>query len=322
MNFINNLSIYKNFKQHTLNKKIYFSGVGVHNGRAVSMSVEPAKINTGIVFKRTDMPNKNTIKAVIDNAFDSSLCTKIKNKHGVTISTIEHLMAALSALSIDNALIKINNSELPALDGSSYEYIKKMIKVGINIQNASKSYIKVLKKIRRNDGKRYIAISPSSKSIINVSIDYPDTIIGSSKFYYSHSRDNFINYLSEARTYAFLEDVEKMRTAGLAMGGNLNNALVVDKFKVLNPDGLRFEKEFVKHKTLDCVGDFYLLGMQLIGEVECFAPGHKLNQMFVKEILKDKNNYTIEKALISENPKNIYNVLDKNGSTHNITNVA
>jgi UDP-3-O-[3-hydroxymyristoyl] N-acetylglucosamine deacetylase len=117
--------------------------------------------------------------------------------------------------------------------------------------------------------------------------------------------DNFINYLSEARTYAFFEDIEKMRTAGLAMGGNLNNALVVDKFKVLNPEGLRFEKEFVKHKTLDCVGDFYLLGMQLIGEVECFAPGHKLNQMFVKEILKDKNNYTIEKALISENPKNM-----------------
>jgi UDP-3-O-[3-hydroxymyristoyl] N-acetylglucosamine deacetylase len=111
--------------------------------------------------------------------------------------------------------------------------------------------------------------------------------------------------LSEARTYAFFEDIEKMRTAGLAMGGNLNNALVVDKFKVLNPEGLRFEKEFVKHKTLDCVGDFYLLGMQLIGEVECFAPGHKLNQMFVKEILKDKNNYTIEKALISENPKNM-----------------
>ena len=322
MNFINNLSIYKNFKQHTLNKKIYFSGVGVHNGRAVSMSVEPAKINTGIVFKRTDISNKNTIKAVIDNTFHSSLCTKIKNKHGVTISTIEHLMAALSALSIDNALIKINNSELPALDGSSYEYIKKMIKVGINIQNASKSYIKVLKKIRVDDGKRYISVSPSKKSTINVSIDYPDTIIGNSKFYYSHSRDNFINYLSEARTYAFFEDVEKMRTAGLAMGGNLNNALVVDKFKVLNPEGLRFEKEFVKHKTLDCVGDFYLLGMQLIGEVECFAPGHKLNQMFVKEILKDKNNYTIEKALISENPKNIYNVLDKNGSTHNITNVA
>ena len=322
MNFINNLSIYKNFKQHTLNKKIYFSGVGVHNGRAVSMSVEPAKINTGIVFKRTDIRNENTIKAVIDNTFDSSLCTKIKNKHGVTISTIEHLMAALSALSIDNALIKINNSELPALDGSSYEYIKKMIKVGINIQNASKSYIKVLKKIRVNDGKRYITISPSSKTIINVSIDYPDTIIGNSKFYYSHSRDNFINYLSEARTYAFLEDVEKMRTAGLAMGGNLNNALVVDKFKVLNPEGLRFEKEFVKHKTLDCVGDFYLLGMQLIGEVECFAPGHKLNQMFIKEILKDTNNYTIEKAMITENPQNIYNVLDKNSSTHNITNVA
>ena len=128
--------------------------------------------------------------------------------------------------------------------------------------------------------------------------------------------------MSEARTYAFFEDVEKMRTAGLAIGGNLNNALVVDKFKVLNPEGLRFEKEFVKHKTLDCVGDFYLLGMQLIGEVECFAPGHRLNQMFVKEILKDKNNYTIEKAMITQDAQNIYNVLDNNSSTHNITNVA
>ena len=128
--------------------------------------------------------------------------------------------------------------------------------------------------------------------------------------------------MSEARTYAFFEDVEKMRTAGLAMGGNLNNALVVDKFKVLNPEGLRFEKEFVKHKTLDCVGDFYLLGMQLIGEVECFAPGHRLNQMFIKEILKDTNNYTIEKAMVTEDPQNIYNVLDKNSSIHNITNVA
>ena len=322
MNYINNFTNFKNSRQFTLNKIINFSGVGVHNGRAVSMSVEPADVNTGIVFIRTDVKSNNIIKAVIENIFDSNLCTKIKNKHDVSVSTIEHLMAALNALSIDNAIIKINNSELPALDGSSYEYVKKMLKSGIKSQSADKSYIKVLRKIKVNDGKRYISISPSNQLTINISIDYPDTIIGNSKFYYSHSRENFINQLSEARTYAFFEDIEKMRIAGLAIGGNLNNALVVDKYKVLNPDGLRFEKEFVKHKTLDCIGDFYLLGMQLVGEVNCFAPGHKLNQMFVKEILKDKKNYVIEKAMISEYPEKIYNVLAKNNSAKNINNVA
>ena len=322
MNHINNLSTFRELSQSTLKNKIYFSGIGVHNGRAVSMCIEPADINTGIVFIRTDIEHNNIINATIDNAFNASLCTKIKNKHDISVSTIEHLMAALSALNIDNAIIKINNSEIPALDGSSHEYVKKIIKAGIDIQYASKSYLKVLKKIKVKDGNRYISISPSTKLTIDITIDYPNTIIGNSKFYYSHSKDNFITQLAEARTYAFFEDIEKMRTAGLAMGGNLNNALVIDKFKVLNPNGLRFEKEFVKHKTLDCVGDFYLLGMPLIGDVDCFAPGHKLNQMFIREILKDKENYTIEKAISSECPDEIYNVLSKDKSLENLNNVA
>ena len=322
MNFINNQFAFKNLRQRTLNKPILFTGVGVHNGRAVSMSIHPGNVNTGIVFKRTDIKFNNTIKAVISNVFESSLCTKIKNSHNVSVSTIEHLMAALSALSIDNAIIKINNTELPALDGSSNEYIKKMVKVGVNIQKENRCYLKVLKKIRVSDGKRYISISPSNRSTINICIDYPNTIIGNSKYYYLHSSENFIKYLSEARTYTLFEDIEKMRTAGLAIGGNLNNALVVDKYKVLNPDGLRFEKEFVKHKTLDCIGDFYLLGMPLVGDVDCFAPGHKLNQIFLKEILKDKNNYIIEKTVISENVKNSYDELMNNNSHQKINNVA
>ena len=321
MNHINNLSSFKELNQSTLKNKIYFSGIGVHNGRAVSMSIEPADINTGIVFIRTDIEHNNVINAIIENAFNASLCTKIKNKHDVSVSTIEHLMAALSALSIDNAVIKINNSEIPALDGSSNEYVKKIIKAGIKNQYASKSYLKVLKNIKVKDGNRFISISPSEKLTIDITIDYPNTIIGNSQFYYSHSKDNFVTQLAEARTYAFFEDIEKMRTAGLAMGGNMNNALVVDKFKVLNPNGLRFEKEFVKHKTLDCIGDFYLLGMPLIGKINCLAPGHKLNQMFIKEILKDKKNYSIEKAIFSEYPDN-YNVLSKDKSLENLNNVA
>ena len=322
MNYINNLTNYKSVNQSTLAKKVFFSGVGVHNGRAVSVCIEPGEISTGIVFIRTDFKNNNVIKAVIENTFDTSLCTKIKNKHDVSVSTIEHLMAAFSALSIDNAVIKINNSELPALDGSSYEYVKKLMMAGINIQYASKSYIKVLRKIKVKDGDRYISISPSNDLTIDITIDYPDTIIGKSQFYYSHSRENFIADLSEARTYTFFENIKKMRTAGLAMGGNLNNALVVDKFKVLNPDGLRFEKEFVKHKTLDCIGDFYLLGMPLIGKVDCFAPGHKLNQMFVKEILKDKKNFIIENAVSHNCPEKVYDALKKNYSSESKTYVA
>ncbi len=322
MNHINNSSSFKELSQATLKNKIYFSGIGVHNGRAVSMCIEPADINTGIVFIRTDIEHNNIIYASIKNAFNASLCTKIKNEQDVSVSTIEHLMAALSALSIDNAVIKINNSEIPALDGSSHEYVKKIMKAGIDIQYASKSVLKVLKNIKVKDGNRYISISPSNKLTIDTTIDYPDTIIGNSQFYYSHSKSNFITQLSKARTYTFFEDIEKMRTAGLAMGGNLNNALVVDKFNVLNPDGLRFEKEFVKHKTLDCIGDFYLLGMPLIGKINCLAPGHKLNQMFIREILKDKNNYTIEKAISTECPDKIYNVLGKDESLENLNHVA
>ena len=149
MNYINSFTKFKNSRQFTLNKIINFSGVGVHNGRAVSMSVEPADVNTGIVFIRTDVKSNNIIKAVIENIFDSNLCTKIKNNHDVSVSTIEHLMAALNALSIDNAIIKINNSELPALDGSSYEYVKKMLKSGIKSQSANKSYIRVINHIFR-----------------------------------------------------------------------------------------------------------------------------------------------------------------------------
>ena len=309
------------FLQKTLKRKIHFSGVGIHNGRAVSMSIEPAEANTGIIFCRTDIENNNIIKATIDNVVDSKLCTKIKNSSGIFVSTIEHLMAALSALGIDNAIVKINTSELPALDGSSYEYVKKIINSGIKTLNKSKKIFKVLKKVKVKCGERYICISPSDRLSINISINYPETIIGHSQYFYTHTQENFINDLSKARTYTLLEDIEKMRTAGLAIGGNLNNAIVVDKYKILNPEGLRFEKEFVKHKTLDCIGDFYLLGMQLVGNIECFAPGHNLNQQLIREILKNRENYRIEE-IIPDNNNNFLDLIDNNNTSPNITNVA
>ena len=321
MNYINTTKPY-NLLQKTLKRKINFSGVGVHSGRAVSMSIEPAEADTGIVFKRTDLEKNNVIKAVINNVVDSRLCTKIKNSSGIYVSTIEHLMAALSALGLDNAIIKINTSELPALDGSSNEYVKKIINSGIKTLNKSKKIFKVLKEIKVKSGERYISISPSNRLSINISINYPETIIGHSQYFYTHTQDNFINNLSKARTYTLREDIEKMRTAGLAIGGNLNNAIVVDKYKILNPEGLRIEKEFVKHKTLDCIGDFYLLGMQLVGNVECFAPGHNLNQQLIREILKNRENYRIEEIIPENNNKNFLDLIDNITPSQNITNVA
>ncbi len=308
--------------QKTLKRKINFSGVGVHSGRAVSMSIEPAESNTGIVFERTDLKNNNFIRAIIDNLVDSRLCTKIANSSGNFVATIEHLMAALSALGIDNAIVKINSSELPALDGSSNEYIKKMIGSGVKVLNKRKKVLKVLKKVEVKNGDRFISITPSNKLSINISINYPETIIGYSEYNYTHTQESFINDLSKARTYTLYEDIEKMRTAGLAIGGSLNNAIVVDKYKILNPEGLRLEKEFVKHKTLDCIGDFYLLGMQLLGNVNCFAPGHNLNQQLIKEILKNKDNYIIEDTITENNNENFFDLNDNSKNSTNITCVA
>jgi UDP-3-O-[3-hydroxymyristoyl] N-acetylglucosamine deacetylase len=320
MNYINTTTSH-NFLQKTLKKKIQFSGVGVHNGRAVSMSIEPAESDTGITFIRSDLDKNNVIKAIIDNVVDSRLCTKIKNSDGIFVATIEHLMAAFSALGIDNAIVKINSSELPALDGSSNEYVKKIISSGIKVLNKRKKVFRVLKKIEVKNGDRFISITPSNRLSINISINYPETIIGYSEYSYTHSQESFVNDLSKARTYTLYEDIEKMRIAGLAIGGSLNNAIVVDKYKILNPEGLRLDKEFVKHKTLDCIGDFYLLGIQLVGNINCFAPGHNLNQKLIKEILKNRDNYIIEDMISENNNEKFFDLIDNNSAT-SITCVA
>ena len=318
MNYINNQITHTSL-QKTIKKKIHFSGVGVHNGRAVSMTIEPAEVNTGIIFIRTDLKDDNTIKAIIDNVVDTRLCTKIKNSRGVSVSTIEHLMAALNALDIDNVVVKINSSELPALDGSSHEYVKKITNAGIKTLNNKKKFFKILKRVEVKSGDRFISVTPSDSLSINISINYPDTVIGYSEYFYSHTINNFIKNLSMARTYTLQEDIEKMRTAGLAIGGTLNNAIVVDKYKILNPDGLRMEKEFIKHKTLDCIGDLYLLGMPLVGRIDCHAPGHNLNQKLIKEIIKNKENYIIEETASNNN---FLGFVKSNNSSQNISYVA
>ena len=208
------------------------------------------------------------------------------------------------------------------MDGSSHEYVKKIINSGIKAQPQKRKVFKILKKVEVKNGDRFISITPSDEMSINISINYPNTIIGFSKYFYKHSRENFVKNLSKARTYTLSEDIEKMRTSGLAIGGNLNNAIVVDKYKILNPDGLRLDKEFVKHKTLDCVGDFYLLGMPLVGAIDCFAPGHSLNQKLIKEILKNKENYRIENIIPEKQSDVFFDLIDDNNPRQNLTFVA
>ena len=318
MNFINKEVNTKTIMQTTLKNKLLFSGVGIHNGRAVKMSIEPAKPNTGIIFKRVDIDNNNLIKSIINNVETSQLCTKIKNDHGISVSTIEHLMATFNGLKIDNAIIKINSPVLPAMDGSSDEYSQKIIKSGIKTQNISRKYLKIIKKITVREDHRYISITPAKEFSLDIEINYPNTIIGNDKFSYKDSQEEFIKNISKARTFAFYEDIRKMRTAGLAIGGSLNNAIVVDKFKIVNSSGLRLDKEFTKHKVLDCLGDFYLLGMPIIGKIECFAPGHRLNEKFIKEILKDKTNYEIQNQIEEDPTDTFYNLLLNNIDTKKI----
>ena len=321
MNFINAIVNTKTIMQTTLKNKLLFNGVGIHNGKAVKMSIEPAKPNTGIVFKRVDLDSNNLIRSFIHNVETSELCTKITNDHGISISTIEHLMATFNGLKIDNAIIKINSPELPAMDGSASEYTKKIIKSGIQRQDINRKYLKIKKNVSIREGHRHVTVSPANKLTLDIEINYPNTIIGNDKFLYTDSNEEFINNISEARTFAFYEDIQKMRTAGLALGGSLNNAIVVDQFKIINPLGLRLNQEFTKHKVLDCLGDFYLLGMPIIGKIECFAPGHKLNQKFIKEILKDKTNYEIQNQSEKEQEDTFYNLLIKD-INKKVANVA
>ena len=322
MNYINKEVDSVFLKQATLKTPINFSGVGVHNGRCVNMTIYPAKEDSGIIFKRLDLNNNNIIKAHINSIDRSYLCTRLTNKKGASVSTIEHLMAAFSAFGIDNALVELNDAELPALDGSSGEYIKKFIKYGIEEQKKNKKVVRILKNIEVSDSKRFVSISPSEDFSLNITIDYPNTLIGRSSLTYIHSKQNFVDYLSHARTYALYEDIEKMRASGQGIGGNLNNAIVVDKYKILNSDGLRFEKEFVKHKALDCIGDLYLLGMPLLGSIECFAPGHQLNHKLVHKILEDQNNYVIEDAYTNQSYNTYVNIFNENSLSTNFTNVA
>ena len=279
--------------QKTLNKDISLSGVGLHSGLAANIKIKPAEPNTGIVFKRVDIKQNNIVIPNVFNVSSAIFCTTISNEHGVSVSTIEHLMGAFYGAGIDNALVEVNNQEVPILDGSAKIFIDEILKVGIKSSESPIKIIKIEKKIEFKDGKKVIFIEPSKISLdIDFELKYENKTIGnqrnSIKVYESDLTDIY-----NSRTFCLYEDVAKLKEMGLAKGGSLENAIVVKDDKVINENGLRNDKEFVNHKILDCMGDLYLAGYKIIGRLVCSQGGHKLTNQLLRKVFENKENYSI-----------------------------
>ena len=279
--------------QKTINRDITFKGVGLHSGANVTMTVKPAKPNSGILFKRVDLKENNIVIPNIFNVSSAIFCTTIANESGVSISTIEHLMGALYGLGIDNALVEIDNQEVPILDGSAKIFIEEISKVGIKNSEAPIKIIKIEKRIEFNDGKRTISIEPSKVSLdIDFELKYENNLIGTQRNLVSVFETDLTD-IYNSRTFCLFEDIEKLKEMGLAQGGSLENAIVVKNNEILNEKGLRNKKEFVNHKILDCMGDLYLAGYKIIGKIVCSQGGHKLTNQLLRKVFQQDENFSL-----------------------------
>tara|TARA_B100001057_G_scaffold492616_1_gene585348 strand:+ start:763 stop:1689 length:927 start_codon:yes stop_codon:yes gene_type:complete len=279
--------------QKTIAKKVNFEGIGLHSGKRSTINILPAEGNHGIVFKRRDLNSNNIVKANYANVTSAKLCTTLENEHGVKVSTVEHLLAAFYIVGIDNVLIEIDNEEVPIMDGSSKDFISVLEKIELKEQREKRKYLKILDKIDLFDGERTISIEPNKTSLeVNFQLNYDNKIIGKQKNVVDFQKDN-LDDVSSSRTFCLFEDIEKIKKLGLAKGGSLENALVVDDKKVLNEGGTRNEKEFVNHKILDLAGDFLLSGYRVIGKVVCHQGGHELTNLFLRKIFKMKESFKV-----------------------------
>ena len=279
--------------QKTLKDKVHFSGIGLHSGVTVNVCIKPAEPNFGIVFKRIDIKKNNIVIPNFMNVSNTSLNTTIKNAFGVKVSTIEHLMGALFGLGIDNALIEINNEEVPILDGSAKVFIEKIISVGINASSSPIKVIKINNEIKYSEGERFILIKPSTLSLdIDFELKYKNPIIGNQRNKFKVYEDDLTDVYN-SRTYCLYEDIELIKKNGLAKGGSLENAIVVKDNEILNPEGLRNEKEFVNHKILDCIGDLYTSGYRIIASIICSQGGHYLTNKLLRRVFQNKENFSV-----------------------------
>ena len=279
--------------QKTVNSDVIIDGIGMHSGKKVSMRVLPALPNSGIQFKRIDILNNNIIIPSVFNVTNATLCTTISNEYGIKVSTIEHLMAALFGLGIDNAMLEIDNDEVPILDGSAKVFIEKIKNVGIKESNIPIKIISINKKISYEENNKFISIEPSKTNLlIDFEIKYKNSLIGTQRNLVDVYNSN-LSEIYESRTFCLFEDVKKLQSKGFALGGSLDNAIVVKDNEVLNNSGLRNEKEFVNHKILDCIGDLFLLGYKVVGKIVCSQGGHKLTNDLLRKVYEDKENFSL-----------------------------
>ena len=279
--------------QKTLSNNVSFHGVGLHSGQKSTINILPAAEDHGIVFKRIDLKKNNLIKANFTNVSSAKLCTTLENNFGVKVSTVEHLLAAFYIYGIDNALVEIDNEEVPIMDGSSKDFLKILKKIDLKNQDKKSKYLKITNRIELVKGEKKISIEPNNSSLeVNFQLNYENKLIGKQKNVIDFQKDNLKDVYS-SRTFCLFEDIEKIKKIGLAKGGSLNNAIVVNKDKVMNVEGLRNQKEFVNHKILDLAGDFLLSGYRVIGKVTCYQGGHELTNLFLRKVFKTLGNFSI-----------------------------
>ena len=283
-------SVSTRYRQHTLKNSIYCSGTGLHGGAKVAMSLHPAAPDTGIVFRRSDIDGEAAIiEGRYDRVSDTRLCTTLSNEAGVSVSTVEHLMAALAGCGLDNVVVEINGPELPIMDGSSEPFVFLIDCAGVVAQAAPRRAIRVLKPVAVEDGGSSARIEPWMGSSINIELDFETAVIGRQSLFVDMLADSFREKLSRARTFGFLHEVEALQAAGLARGGSMENAVVISGDTVLNEGGLRFDDECARHKALDCVGDLYLAGAVIIGHFHGVRPGHAINNGLLRALLADES---------------------------------
>ncbi|ABL98570.1 MULTISPECIES: UDP-3-O-acyl-N-acetylglucosamine deacetylase [Shewanella] len=273
--------------QRTVKEMVKTTGVGLHSGNKVTLTIKPAPINTGIVLMRTDLNPAVAIPAKANMVRETTMCTALVNDEGVRISTIEHLFAALAGLGIDNAVIEVDAPEIPIMDGSASPFVFLLQSAGIQEQSAPKKYLRIKRTVRVEDGDKWAEIRPFQGFRVNFAIDFnhPEIARSQQHMVMDFSSTAFVKDISRARTFGFMRDIEYLRANNLALGGSMENAVVLDEYRVLNPDGLRYEDEFVKHKILDAFGDLYVAGHAIIGEFCAYKTGHALNNQLVRAVL-------------------------------------
>lgn len=274
-------------KQRTLSSKIRASGVGLHTGQKISLTLNPAPSNSGIVFKRTDIESA-PIKATLENVFDTRLSTSLSNED-IKISTVEHLLSALAGIGIDNAVIELDGPEVPIMDGSARPFVFMIQSAGIQEQSEAKRFIKIKKTIEVKQDEKWAKIEPFDgfKVAFTIDFDHPAFSETCQSSEIDFSSVSYLSQVSRARTFGFARDIELLRKNNLALGGSVNNAIVIDDYKVVNEEGVRFQDEFVKHKILDAIGDLYLLGHGLMGSFSAYKSGHHLNNLLLRELINN-----------------------------------